>query len=178
MNILVTSAILVSTILAQQESSQVKQVDPPKQYRVILTIFDDFEDDFELNGARITETTVVAPGEEIAFKPTNKMKHFSRPTFLAISGQAAEVSTGVGGHFDAYRVILVQDQEEILVSLRYLTWTQLEGQDEPKDKKLHASVVEFVKPGSTIFTRVSEHRIVFIEVYKYPLVNRRRFGRR
>jgi len=158
MNTILAFAFLVNLATPQQAVGQVKEHPAPPSYVIEMQVMD--VSDLLVDGKSLTEPMVFSAPEKPSFT-TSALTTHNKPMVRTLSGMPARIATESGGAGDEYRIIVVKDENQILLSVRRFTWEKEESEE---SKELQASVTQFISSGDTVIARVGGNRIILVNV--------------
>lgn len=165
MNTLIASVLLASTMFSQQHTITPIQQKAPEQFVVEMNIYENADSSFRLNGEPLVDRSV-SEAEAQADIESDDLKLKSSPMMRTLTGLPARVGMGSDGVYEGYRVLVVPDGDELLVSFRHMTWRHDEDSAEIYDKHVLKAIATLLQPGGTLFVRLTDDSVVSVTVHK------------
>ena len=159
----IASALLAAGIAGGQQAPPLATVDQPTVYIAEMRILDDLDDTFQVGGAPFEDSLVFPPGEnaKIGFSEFSLKSSYLLRTVASHPGQ---IGVGKLGKFEGYRILIVPDDDELLVSFRHLTWRQEKDSTEITDRIVLTAVAVIMAPGSTWLVRLDADSVIQITI--------------
>ena len=159
----IASALLAAGIAGGQQAPPLATVDQPTVYIAEMRIFDGLDDSFRVNGAPFADSLVFPPGED-AKMSFSKVSVKSGLALRTVANHPAQIGVGKLGKFEGYRLLIVPDDDELLVSFRHLTWRQEKDSTEITERTVLTAVAAIMAPGSVWLVRLDADTIVQITI--------------